>query len=811
MFNKIPKISNISFTKCISYFKQLRNISLILIMLLFCVLFSCKTETIPVYIYESQISLTSLPNKTEYFVGEKLDYTGLSVINLMENGKKEEVFDYKIYPEPGTVVSETGKQEIVITYKKCELKFSININPIENSALYVKQIPKSAYYTGEKLDLSNLELEVLKNNGTKENVTDFTSEPAEGTVLENTEDGKIKVTIFYGNISTSFDVSVYNVTLENLYIKKLPLNMNYYTGDVFDSSEMVVEAVFNDGTVKEISDYTVVPGISTPLTEIGKQTVSISYLDKTVDFEVTVTNSIFAFTQQPISECFELYSDNQTLSANILVDGNGTLSFSWYRKNPNEIEYTEIYKSDEQNVEFGEIYSGTVSLPKNNFVKSDYFCKATLKKGNFEKSVDSDSITVEQVINTKLPTIYLDTDDRVELVNKTDKVNSSVIIFDEDGNELLNSVDVTFGGRGNSSWGMPKKSYSLKFSSKTKVLGMNKSKKWVLIANYADKTLLRNDYAYYLGRNICTNMEWNPSFKSVNFIKNDEYLGTYLLGEQIKLEEARVNIQSAADTITGKSKYTDFNEDGKIDINDGGFIVEINARLDENFNFKTTKGICISLKDPDTDDFVDGATTLDEDVANYIKGIIQTAEDVLYSENYADVENGYAKYLDVPSFIDWWIVNELAKNNDASWFSSVYMYYNPEDQKLHMGPLWDFDIGFGNVNYNNCDNFEGFWIKQSGWHGRLFTDPSFIEKVKTRWNEVSALLETSILEDIPSKAEEISTSAQTNFTRWNILGSYVWPNPAGYAERTTYQSEVDYMIDWLTKRYKWLDTEIKKL
>ena len=67
------------------------------------------------------------------------------------------------------------------------------------------------------------------------------------------------------------------------------------------------------------------------------------------------------------------------------------------------------------------------------------------------------------------------------------------------------------------------------------------------------------------------------------------------------------------------------------------------------------------------------------------------------------------------------------------------------------------------------------------------------------------------MEDIPSKAEEISTSAQTNFTRWNILGSYVWPNPAGYAERLTYQSEVDYMIDWLTKRYKWLDTEIKKL
>ena len=807
----MPENKSENFSKFLFKFKNVYNIIMFLMMLFFSFnLLSCRIQQV-ITIYEDSISLKSMPKKTEYFIGEKINYEGISVIGVLENGENVEISDYDIFPNEDYVLSDLGKQDVVIKYKTRELRFSINVFPVENIALYVKQIPKSAYYSGEKLDLSNLELEVLKSNGTKEIVKDYISIPENGTVLENSEDGKRTITVKYGNISTSFDVSIYDVMLDNIYIKNLPEKLNFYTGDLLDLSGMNVEAVFSDGTVKEISDYSIMTETELPFMEPGKQTVTIKYLDKTFDFEINVINSIFAFTQQPVPCTFELYSDNQTLSADVLVDGNGSLYFSWYRKNPNETEFIEIYKSESQDVLFGEIYSGTVSLPKNNYISADYFCKATLTKGNTVKSVESDTISVNQAIDSGIPTVFLNTENRVELINKTDKVNSTVVIIDENGNELLNDSDITFGGRGNSSWGMPKKCYSLKFKAKTKILEMNKSKKWVLIANYADKTLLRNDFAYYLGRNVCTDMEWNPSFKSVNFVKNDEYLGTYLLGEQIKLEEKRVNIQNAADTITGNSKYKDLNGDGIIDINDGGFIVEINNRLDENFNFRTTKGVCISLKDPDTDDFIDGATTLDEDTANYIKGIIQKAEDVLYSADYSDEENGYAKYIDVPSFIDWWIVNELAKNNDACWFSSVYMYFNPEDRKLHMGPLWDFDIGFGNVNYNNCDNPEGFWIKQSGWHNRLFSDSSFCEKVKARWNELSVLLETAISTDIQSKADEISASAQMNFTRWNILGSYVWPNPKGYEERTTYQSEVDYMIDWLKTRYEWMDAAINGL
>lgn len=191
--------------------------------------------------------------------------------------------------------------------------------------------------------------------------------------------------------------------------------------------------------------------------------------------------------------------------------------------------------------------------------------------------------------------------------------------------------------------------------------------------------------------------------------------------------------------------------------------------------------------------------------------IIQTAEDVLYSEEWLDEENGYKKYIDTDSFIDWYFVNEITKNNDACWFSSVYFYYDPKNCKLYMGPDWDFDISCGNIDYNGCDNYEGFWIKNSGWHKRLFEDPEFTEKVKNRWNETKTSLNDAINTTIKEKSDYLDKSANLNFKRWNILGTYVWPNPTGYDTRTTYESEVEYLITWLNNRFLWLDAEINKL
>ncbi len=334
-------------------------------------------------------------------------------------------------------------------------------------------------------------------------------------------------------------------------------------------------------------------------------------------------------------------------------------------------------------------------------------------------------------------------------------------------------------GRGNSSWRQHKKPYAIKLSSKNELLGMKKHKRWVLIANYSDKTLLRNYFASQLGKDIY-NHEWNPSFKSVHLIMNGEYRGVYLLGEAIKIDKNRVNIPDISD-----------------DPDNGGFIFELNERMDEDFNFETTHKLDISLKEPDE---------VSKEIQEKVRTIIQTAEDALYSSDFDDPQKGYAKYYDVDSFIDWYLVNELAKNMDAADFSSIFYHYDPADGLIHMGPNWDFDVAFGNVYYKNCDYPTELYIKQGNiWLHRMFKDPNFKKRVKARWNETKDDVYRYITVVLQEDADYLSKAAVFNFKKWRGLGHWLWPNPTGATERKTYQSEVDWMIDWLKKRYDYLD------
>lgn len=388
---------------------------------------------------------------------------------------------------------------------------------------------------------------------------------------------------------------------------------------------------------------------------------------------------------------------------------------------------------------------------------------------------------------TGIPVIKIVTDDGQEIESKSEwKAALIEVIGNHCGFENVSIETMKIKGRGNTTWGLPKRPYSIKLDSKSEILGMKKSKRWVLIANYSDKSLLRNDYASYLGNNLY-NACWNPSFKSVHLILNDTYRGVYLFGEQIKIDKNRVNIKSI-----GKSKD-----------DEGGFIFEINERLDEKFNFKTKKGVCISLKDPDD---------VDSEVQQKVQAMIQTAEDVLFGKHPEDPENGWRKYFDEKSVIDWYLTNEITKNIDAAYWGSIYFYFEPKDGLFHMGPSWDFDISCGNVYYDGGDKYTGLFVKEkSVWVRRLFSDPEFVAKLKQRWNSTKQELYDSINTWIPEQAALLEASAEHNFKKWQILGNYVWPNEFGFSERKTYQSEVDYLINWLNLRYEYLDKAINRL
>jgi len=160
----------------------------------------------------------------------------------------------------------------------------------------------------------------------------------------------------------------------------------------------------------------------------------------------------------------------------------------------------------------------------------------------------------------------------------------------------------------------------------------------------------------------------------------------------------------------------------------------------------------------------------------------------------------------VESFVDWFIINELTRNNDAIFYSSVYMNLIP-GEKLKMGPIWDFDIGLGNINYGGNENPIGFHIKNALWMERLFQDEYFVDIVKERFESFTQK-KNLVFETILSNSNKLNDAQTENFKRWEILGLYVWPN---YVFLDTYDEEVNYLYDWLETRWAWMDDAISDL
>jgi len=402
-------------------------------------------------------------------------------------------------------------------------------------------------------------------------------------------------------------------------------------------------------------------------------------------------------------------------------------------------------------------------------------------------------------VNSALPTVIINSQGR-SVIDRHLKADGTMVLLDEKGLKSSKSLSlydgaITIKGRGNSSWSMPKKSYAITTDKKTKLLDMPKDDDWVLIANYADKTLMRNYTAYQFAASL--GMEYSPRMRFVELFLNGEYLGNYLLGEKIKISENRLAINKmSADDKSGE------------DIT-GGYLIEKDwlSRLEDDDLYFTTNRVIgnnvFVIKTPK-------AKNINEEQLAYIKNYFTEAEDALYGNQFSDPEKGYAKYFDVDSLVDWYIVNELYKNLDASFGTSVYLYKD-KGGKLKFGPVWDFDIGAGNANYGTGDDPEKFYIKNGLWISRFFKDPAFVEKVKKRWSDIRGNQIEDLFTLIDQTSSKLEQSQQYNFAKWPILGKYVWPNPAGVEQRTTYVSEVTYLTSWLRQRVEWLDQGFKDL
>lgn len=397
---------------------------------------------------------------------------------------------------------------------------------------------------------------------------------------------------------------------------------------------------------------------------------------------------------------------------------------------------------------------------------------------------------------TNLPLVVVNTDGMRMMQSKDDKINSTVHIISEGGTKLLSKKDTECKGRGNASWNFPKKPMRLKFEKKQNALpdAPAKCKKWTLINNYGDKSLMRNKIAFHMSRGI--GLSYTPYCQFVDLIFNGEYQGCYQLCDQVEVNPGRVEItEMTPDDIEGEALT-------------GGYFIEIDAYANQEASwFESLRGIPVTIKSPDDDEIT-------PEQSAYIKDYFNKFETAVFTYGFTSETTGYRKYLNLDSFLQYFIVGELDGNTDYFW--SMYMSKERGEEKFVVGPVWDVDLGFDN-DYRTYPiaNKTDFIYRSGGSVASsavkrladriLIADAKSRERLKYLWSDARVNRHynpTYYCKLVDRYAEQLAQSQELNFKRWNILGECVHMNPAVSG---SYEGEVQRVKDYLNERFAQLD------
>lgn len=381
-------------------------------------------------------------------------------------------------------------------------------------------------------------------------------------------------------------------------------------------------------------------------------------------------------------------------------------------------------------------------------------------------------VTVSAMFRNDLPTIYVshtysvlpeDTENWIE--------NYSIATATPEG-KVTEMGKTSMKGRGNSTWWYPKKPYNIKLEKRQSMMGMLEHKRWCLMANWMDRTSLRNDIAFEIARRT-KGFAWTPSGQFANLVLNGKDKGLYYICEQVRIDENRVNITEMEHGDLDGEKIT------------GGYLLEFDTNYDEQFKFYTSIfSLPVMIKQPDAD--------------------VMTYSKLLWVKNYLnDLENQlkynvrsgeYRNLMDADSFIDFWFVQELTTNGEPNHPKSCFMYKD-RGGKLFAGPVWDFD--WNTFRYNNSSLIDR-WVL---WYGSLFEDPWFVARLKEKWNAEKADLK-SIPDYIEEMGARIKTSAESNCRMWPIN------QDVNGDENLSYEQAVQRLKDNYTARFNYLDRAI---
>jgi hypothetical protein len=431
--------------------------------------------------------------------------------------------------------------------------------------------------------------------------------------------------------------------------------------------------------------------------------------------------------------------------------------------------------------------------------------------------------SIIEFTSSNLPIVVINTNGQI--IPDDDKIIADMgIIYNGEGarnniSDPYNNYNGKIGIeiRGSSSQMFPKKQYAIETRDlagndlDVSLLGLPEESDWILFAPYNDKSLMRDALVYKISSSMG---RYASRSKYCEVVLNGEYIGLYVLLEKVKRDANRVNIKKLEPSDVSGDALT------------GGYIIKIDKTDGENNDGwystylpfpQSTYSVFYQYHIPKPDEIV-------QQQKDYIQNKIFQFETMMtFAANISDTVTGYPKILDTESFVDFFIVNELAKNVDG-YRLSTYLYKDRDSRnpKIYAGPVWDFNLGFGNADYYNGWLTNGWEMEfltdyqniPSGepyltpnWWRKLFNDTNFRNKVYARWQNVKTdfINTQKIFNCIDSLTILLDESKTRNFEKWPVLGVWVWPN---YFVGQTYAQEIIYLKTWITNRLNWMNNNM---
>ena len=497
-------------------------------------------------------------------------------------------------------------------------------------------------------------------------------------------------------------------------------------------------------------------------------------------------NNLIRFTKQPVKMNIAPNGRSVSLSCEAKLTGC-EITYQWYATPDNPADSgIAIPGATNQTFETPEVTEKGIYY---------YYCAVTAAAPTGDSKTSNSRIA--SVAYTDIPTLYINTPDGIEITSKEEWITDASMSIAGADNESWNfgEIETSIKGRGNSSWERPKKPYALKLKKSREIMGMPKHKRWVLLANYWDSSFMRNELAFYFSELF--ELDWTPHGEFVNLVLNGKYNGLYWLGEAIKADKNRVNINDGNPEMT--------------DDEDKDYLIEIDTYFDETLKFKSEiREFPYMVKNDDyMVDENDEITTGGEARLERLQSKINDLEELLYPDftgvldtnNCSAPDESYSDIIDIDSWVKFWLVIEIMDNWDSGHPRSDFFTFDSTNNILKAGPVWDFDLA-GSNRSASCR------LNEALYYNALFKSPKFIARTKELWNEYSGRIDIEpIIEMIQSR---IALSAKYDAMLWTGRHDYI--NTSLYNNNVkVFDEYVKYLKESINKKITVVDSFIGNL